>query len=280
MAPSTRKSQSPRHSPSPRKSPPRKSPSPRGSPSPAPRTAPSPRETSPPRKSPRLQSESPQESPSEKESTSSRKASFTDGLPPILRLPTETLDGIASYIDLHSDLLSLGLACKSMAALVIPRHTEYRIIRIQHPMPAMWAHLARRADLARNLREVSISERRSYTTANRFPHTLIDRSLDPASIGASAEIEEDRRVRNMCKALSHMRHLKVFTWSANTFPPSPPTVKKKHEDDIFAALSKLPSLVHLGILGAFGKHAPPSTADPDSKLYPVCRTLFRDALLC
>ncbi|KAJ7080890.1 hypothetical protein B0H15DRAFT_996447 [Mycena belliarum] len=57
----------------------------------------------------------------------------------------------------HRDLVSLALVSRAAAAPVIPRHTEYRVVRTRHLhlLPAMWAHLARRANLTRNIRKYS-----------------------------------------------------------------------------------------------------------------------------
>ena len=194
---------------------------------------------------------------------------YPRNLPPLLRLPPETLDEIASFIDMHSDLISFARASHACADLVIPQHSEYRIIRVRHKFPYMWAHLARRADLARNIREVHICERHNSTATDHFPSTLIEKSTD----GVMEHVEEGNRIRNLCEALRHMKRLRVFTWSWNFLISTAvnPTTKPAHEDAIFAVLSQNPSLMHLGLWGNFGAHARDAYSDPDSLAYPVCR---------
>ncbi|KAJ7609017.1 hypothetical protein FB45DRAFT_945130 [Roridomyces roridus] len=184
--------------------------------------------------------------------------------PGFLRLPQELLDEIISDLD-HTDLVSLALVCRASSTLVIPRHTEYRVLRTRHLLPAMWAHLARRADLARNIREVHISERTNKTASDRVPKTLIDSVVDQKVV----HVMEENRVRNICVALAHMRRLHTFTWSWEVKPPALPTIEARHENAILAVLSMKTSLRHLGLSGLFGSHAPGLTYDRDSVRYPL-----------
>ena len=79
-------------------------------------------------------------------------------LPPLLRLPDEILAEIASELDLHEDLIKFALASHACANIVIPRHTQYRIIRVRNAGFQLGAHLAKRADIARNMQEVHMCE--------------------------------------------------------------------------------------------------------------------------
>ncbi|TFK71114.1 hypothetical protein BDN72DRAFT_730040, partial [Pluteus cervinus] len=69
-------------------------------------------------------------------------------------LASEILDEIFSHIEHHRDLVNLACVCRTFALVLVPRHTEYRVIKIQSAAPFVWAHLARRRDLTRNIREV------------------------------------------------------------------------------------------------------------------------------
>lgn len=181
-----------------------------------------------------------------------------------MRLALETLDQIASYIDLHRDLLAFALASHACANLVIPRHTDYRVIRIRYPMPYMWAHLSRRADLARNVREVHIAEIRNYEAPDHAPAALIDKAID-----ARLENNTDAaRIRNLCRALGHMQHLHTFSWSC-VIPPGTRTNVPLHEAEIFMALSRCTSLRRLSLAGVLGSFAKSAHDDPTST-YPVC----------
>ncbi|KAF8903452.1 hypothetical protein CPB84DRAFT_768658 [Gymnopilus junonius] len=187
-------------------------------------------------------------------------------MPPLLRLPDEILEEIVSELDEHSDLVAFALASRVCAALVIPHHTQYRILRVRRTYPAMWAHLARRADLARNVREVHICERTNLRAPDHYPTTLIDKHLD----AIPDNDEESVRIRNICRALGHMRRLRVFTWSwMGVAGQQRPTSHPLHENQVLTAISHLPMLEHISLHGKFALHALNSAIDLNSTTYPV-----------
>jgi len=187
-------------------------------------------------------------------------------LPPVFGLPDEILEEIVAELDQHKDLISFALASRLCSTLVIPHHTEYRILRVRHPLPDMWAHLARRADLARNVRQVHICERSNYLSPDHYPTTLIDKSIDNALINA----EESVRIRNICQALAHMHRLQVFNWSCKDLPGQQrPTSHPNHENAVLTAVSQLPALQTLNLSGKFALHALSSQIDTCSMTYPV-----------
>ena len=187
-------------------------------------------------------------------------------LPALFTLPDEILEEIVSELDQHKDLVAFALASRMCAATVMPHHTQYRILRTRHTLPEMWAHLARRADLARNVREIHICERHNFSMPDRYPTTLIDKLLDRTIENG----EESLRIRNICQALSHMHRLKVFTWSWMDVPGQQrPTSHPNHENAILTAVTHLPKLETLSLSGRFALHALNSTQDPRSLTYPV-----------
>ncbi|KAF7309393.1 F-box domain-containing protein [Mycena indigotica] len=186
----------------------------------------------------------------------------------LLRLPQELLDEILSELD-HVDLVAVALVSRACSALVIPRHTEYRVIRTRHLLPAMWAHLARRADLARNIREVHIAERSNRTTSDRIPRTLL--LAEGKGNLSGKDLVEANRVRNICAALGHMQNLHTFTWSWEVSPPAAPTVEPGMENAVLNVLLTKTPLRRLGLAGLFGLHAPTRMADPESLGYPLWR---------
>ncbi len=197
-------------------------------------------------------------------STLSQKQSRS--LPPIFSLPEEILEEIISELHQHKDLIALALTSRACADAVIPHHTQYRVLRVRHPLPDMWAHLARRSDLARNIREVHIYERNNYQMPDHYPTTLIDDKQDRSWKNA----DESARVRNICQALSHMHHLRVFNWSwRDVIQQIRPTSHPAHENAILTVVSRLPSLEVLRLNGNFAMHALSSTHDPKSLTYPV-----------
>ena len=181
----------------------------------------------------------------------------------MISLPLEILEEIASYIEFHSDLVSLALTCTVWNQLIIPAHTEYRIIRVRGKMMSMWAHLARRSDLARNIREIHLCEPDNYRSPDRYPTALLsaDQSIAPVS-------KEDQRIAHMCQALMHMNRLEEFEWCWNS-KFGRPTFKSVHEAQIFNALSRCKSLRRLRLSGPFGEHAMGVDRDPEGVFYPV-----------
>ncbi|PPQ85265.1 hypothetical protein CVT25_010038 [Psilocybe cyanescens] len=187
-------------------------------------------------------------------------------LPPLFRLPDEILEEIVSELDLHSDLVAFALASRICADMVIPHHTQYRILRMRHTAPNIWAHLARRADLARNVREVHICEPSNLYAADHYPTALIDKQLD----GNLENVDESVRIRNICRALGHMQRLRTFTWSWMHVPGQPrPTSHPAHENAIMTIVSQLPELEHFSLHGKFAMHALNTIVDRNSLMYPV-----------
>ncbi|KAG7444566.1 uncharacterized protein BT62DRAFT_248864 [Guyanagaster necrorhizus] len=163
----------------------------------------------------------------------------------VLLLPQEILDEILSEIDLHRDLISFALVSRTCTRLVIPRHNEYRIVRIRHKLPSMWAHLAKRADLARNIREVHVCERHNHSASDHSPTTLVP----PCNVDDTGS--EETRVQNMCMALQNMHRLRVFTWSCTYNPFPEPTATPSQEAEILGTLVSKPLLRKVALAGAF-----------------------------
>ena len=187
-------------------------------------------------------------------------------IPAVFGLPDEILEEIVAELDQHKDLISFALASRLCSTLVIPHHTEYRILRVRLPLPDMWAHLARRADLARNIRQVHICERHNRLSPDHYPNTLIDKYIDNSLNNA----EESIRIRNICQALSHMHRLQVFSWSCKDLPGQQrPTSHPTHENAVLTAVSRLPALQNLYLSGKFAFHALGSHTDTSSTTYPV-----------
>ncbi|THU88073.1 hypothetical protein K435DRAFT_762148 [Dendrothele bispora CBS 962.96] len=172
----------------------------------------------------------------------------------LLGLPLEILDEILSELDTHADLMAFAMCSHMCADLVLPKHAEYRVLRVRHRRSEMWAHLARRADLARNIREVYICQKDDQTATDRFPTTLVP-SLAKMTQGQILQLHnggEDRRVVNICTALGHMKRLTTFTWdcyeSCSCLNSSMTVLQ---EAMILHALSKLPWLERLSLSGNF-----------------------------
>ncbi|KAH8826994.1 hypothetical protein DL96DRAFT_1605114 [Flagelloscypha sp. PMI_526] len=181
--------------------------------------------------------------------------------PILCKLPKELQDEIVSALELHRDLVSLALSCQALYNLVVPRHSEYRILRVRHAVPAVWAHLARRKDLARNIRLVSICKRSDYTSTDHWPSKLIDKEKDEKP----EFFEEGERVKNICQALENMVNLTHFDWSGDL------PVKPAQEDAILEVLAKKEKLKYLSLIGEWGRHARGTCQDSNSDVYPLWR---------
>lgn len=191
--------------------------------------------------------------------------------PAIFSLPEEILDEIVAELDHHKDLVAFALASRACANAVMPHHTQYRILRVRHTLPEVWAHLSRRSDLARNIRELHLCEPHNLTVPDHYPTLLIDNAYDRGWDHA----EESNRIRNICRAIGHMYRLRVFSWSWNNIPHQPrPTSHPLHENAILTAVGQLPSLESLSLNGKFALHALNSAQDPQSLTYPVSRFAY------
>lgn len=135
----------------------------------------------------------------------------------IMRLPPETIDDICNFVDSHADLLSLAATCHTWKFVIIPRHSEYRKVKvtriIKHPF--VWAHLRRRLDLARNVRSMQLVELRTpLSSPDRYPTTLFQKGIDDSVRFANHKYA----VRNLCAVLAAMSRLQEFIWD-NRLPP-------------------------------------------------------------
>lgn len=182
---------------------------------------------------------------------------------PLLQLPPEILDSILALVDVYEDILNFALANHACAAFAIPRHTQYRILRIRYSRPEIWAHLAQRADLASFITHVYLSDKNTRSYFERIPHTLV------APLDTEASGDEANRIRNMCKAIKNMKSLRSFVWEFHLKLPHRPTILPEHENAILRALQRRKALEHFALIGPFGSHARPFGSDPESQHYPV-----------
>ena len=181
----------------------------------------------------------------------------------LLRLPSEILDQILALLDSHEDIVSFALTNRECSQFAIPRHTEYRVLRIRHSYPQIWAHLAKRSDLASLITHIHITDKQTFSFTERKPSTLVP-PLDTR--GAS---DEPTRIQHMCQAIDNMTSLRSFVWEFNLKLPHRPTLRSGHEDAILRALGRKKTLEYLALLGPFGTHVRPFSHDPESRMYPV-----------
>jgi hypothetical protein len=192
----------------------------------------------------------------------------------LMSLARETLEDIASNLDSHRDLISLALVSSAWKAIIIPRHSQYRVIRIREDMPRLWAHLAQRADLARTVKAIHLYDEHDLLSPQIYPTTLVDAAEEPGEpVGVGSwEKKEDRKIRNMCQALRHMTGLREFAWtlSSSTYPTS----RSVQEEAIFLALSQCPSLAHLALWGRFAERVVGMDRNSGCGVFPVSISPF------
>lgn len=83
----------------------------------------------------------------------------------VLRLPLELLETILDLLG-RKDLLSLALTCSPLRDAIIPRHLHFRVIVASEFHAPLWAYLASRPDLARNVHQLTLFNRSEVAHAS------------------------------------------------------------------------------------------------------------------
>jgi len=132
----------------------------------------------------------------------------------------ELLDTIASFIDSRQDLLSFSLACKAFKGVIIPLHTDYRIVRCHYRRHAVWKHFAQHLHLACRVRTVVVFDdfEAAQYLPERFPrvsrHAEKDEKeedfVDCAHVQSSAD-----NLLAVAASLQNMQQLKRLQWSTS-----------------------------------------------------------------
>ncbi|KAF8877831.1 hypothetical protein CPB84DRAFT_1852537 [Gymnopilus junonius] len=145
--------------------------------------------------------------------------------PLLLQQPTEILDSVLSHLDSRKDALNLGVTCKRLWEVVSPRHLEYRVVKAKPSNVAVWAHLVRYKDLARNVRRLEVLDERvvlgntsasltSSTALVRVPKTLLlSRDTDHDSTDDELALHVKYQ-KYLCAALARTTSLKSFRWGS------------------------------------------------------------------
>ncbi|THH07328.1 hypothetical protein EW146_g9352 [Bondarzewia mesenterica] len=139
----------------------------------------------------------------------------------LLDLPPEILEEIVTEILSRKTLLALSKSSRSLAALIIPHHLHFRVIRAPIFRSHLWERLARDGLHAANMGE----------EAGR-PVTLAQATWD-------VEIEIET---TLVSALRRIVHLNDFAW----YHVRPPVLTG--EDDIWSTLQRLGTVRNLDIL--------------------------------
>ncbi|TFK60348.1 hypothetical protein BDN72DRAFT_905043 [Pluteus cervinus] len=173
-------------------------------------------------------------------------------------LPFEVLSEVLSHIDLHIDLVNLACVSRSLCAIIIPFHTEYRVIQTASSVPTspVWRHLSARKDLAKNVRKIYFG----YGT-QRFPTTLTSNLAHSQSEITSRADCALEHARTVASALRNMYNLTSFHWEPHT-----QVVNLEYRNLILVALSQNPSLKELILPGAYSYQDNGATSTTDEEL--------------
>ncbi|KAL0061997.1 hypothetical protein AAF712_011153 [Marasmius tenuissimus] len=111
----------------------------------------------------------------------------------------------------------------------------------------MWAHLARRSDLTRNIRKVHCCARENQTASDQWPVSLVP--SDRLSPQEDLYMEK-MRLANICQALRHMHHLQEFIWENPEDPRHMASnLSAWNEGNLLEALAAPTKLTHLSLSG-------------------------------
>jgi hypothetical protein len=117
-----------------------------------------------------------------------------------LPLPSEILEKIAFYVDSHDDLISLALTSRKLKEVVIPSHSDYRMIAVQHDNHDLWDHLRKVPRDAQHVKVLHLYDPHDWTPPRRYPKAIDDRRRDDdESIQLSKE-KEEIKLKNMLQA--------------------------------------------------------------------------------
>ncbi|KAJ7273121.1 hypothetical protein C8J57DRAFT_266599 [Mycena rebaudengoi] len=186
---------------------------------------------------------------------------------PLTELPLDILDPILSHIE-YPDLVSFAAVSRACKELVIPRHAEYRVLRLESNRPAVWAHLAQRPDLARNIRRVTIIESDELKNiSERCPVTLVESAAH--CTGRETEMsgeEAEMAASNIFQALGNMHSLRSFSWlnPSGSFYDVP-----EYRKGILQVLRESKSLVELKIVDTNDSEEPGPAQDENYPLWHI-----------
>ncbi|KAI0360290.1 hypothetical protein OH77DRAFT_1418164 [Trametes cingulata] len=132
----------------------------------------------------------------------------------LVRLPMEILDAIAFWVDGRRDLAALAGTCRRLRDVVVPRHSEYRLVRCKPSAVRVWHHLVVHRGLARNVRRLEILDERASGEQEVVPAGIQTTETDLESTDDELEMHA-KQERLLLAALGKMTALKSVKWSCN-----------------------------------------------------------------
>ncbi|KAJ7168276.1 hypothetical protein C8R43DRAFT_145219 [Mycena crocata] len=163
-------------------------------------------------------------------------------------LPFDIIDLILGRVESHRDLVAFAAVSRACKELVVPCHTEYRTLRLGSTRPEIWAHLVQRPDLARNIREVTLTEGavgwKSLSKSERYPMTLVELASSQSDTAA------DIVICHICQALRSMVALRSFIWVEAWSPNGTYIDIPQYYRDVFQTLKDSKTLVKFKMVDA------------------------------
>ena len=171
----------------------------------------------------------------------------------ILDLPRELIDDILAFIDGHGDLVNLACTSKLFKSLIVPWHTEYRVLRVNKFAFGATAgevlnHLKTRSDLTRNIRVVHLPPYSgpppNLEYHNRFPRHFLRPTHLPRLKGPVPLSPE--QLQAFSDVISTLEGIRTFIWSSNGLLAGE---EAPSASDVLEQLANKPYLTHLEFFG-------------------------------
>jgi len=184
---------------------------------------------------------------------------------PLLWLPIELLDLIASFVATHKDLVALALTCRTLKQIVIPIHAAYRTIRLHGRRGSPpWEHIAACPDRAAGIRSVVLFDHSEQ--ARYLPERAPNLVTQPNPKGGRRCKERGLTAETLLAAASAL--LMMPNVHSLVFSASPSHDCHAAETSFWAAISSRSSLRRLEYTQALYPPAPLPRYTSDVRLYP------------
>ncbi|KAH9955860.1 hypothetical protein BC827DRAFT_828175 [Russula dissimulans] len=195
------------------------------------------------------------------------KCPFTPS--PLLWLPIELLDLIASFVPTHKDLVALALTCHTLKQIVIPAHAAYRTIRLHSRRGSIpWEDIAACPDRAAGIQSVVLfddhSEQAHYLP-ERAPNLVA--LPDPKGHRCKRRGLTAETLVAAASALLVMPNVHSLAFSASLLHDTP--VCHAAETLFWTAISSHGSLRRLEYTQSLYPPAPLPRYTTDVRLYPI-----------
>ncbi|VDC07637.1 unnamed protein product [Peniophora sp. CBMAI 1063] len=90
-------------------------------------------------------------------------------------LPPELLNAVVDVLPERHDLLALALVCSTLRDIIVPGHIQYRVLVASEEEVGLWACLAVRGHLARNVRDLEIFDRLEFERRTQWGEPVCPR---------------------------------------------------------------------------------------------------------